>query len=172
MRIFRTTFAATLSLMLLCACSQGGGASKSSTVSAPEMRRTNSTRSATLPDGLLVALEVATDDESRAQGLMFRESLASGQGMLFLFPKEGTHAFWMKNTLIPLDMIWLDPAGQVLEVEANVPPCPREQNPCPSYGGRKLAASVLELAAGEAAKHQVTVGSTVRLDGISELRVR
>lgn len=170
MRNLPTIFAATLNVLLLSACSQSGGGSTAP--AATETRAAAGTRTATLPDGLVVTLEVATDDATRAQGLMYRESLASGRGMLFLFAQEGTHSFWMKNTIIPLDMIWLDPAGAVLEVVADVPPCPKGVDPCPSYGGRKIAAFVLELAAGEAAKHKVTVGSKIELNGIRELKVR
>jgi uncharacterized membrane protein (UPF0127 family) len=81
--------------------------------------------------------------------------------MLFPFPDGGVHGFWMKNTMIPLDIIWMDPAGKVLFVSANTPPC--KADPCPNYGPDAPAASVLEIAGGLAAKEKIAVGSTLCL---------
>lgn len=174
MSILRPIFAVTLSALILVSCTPNAGSSSTGSTGAtgattgvaePAVRRM-----ATLPDGFQVQLEVATDDATRAQGLMFRESLPAGRGMLFLFRESTTHPFWMKNTLIPLDMIWMDAEGRVVEIEKNVPPCQVEN--CPSFGGKYPSSYVLELAAGEAEKHNVTVGSTIRLEGISDLRIR
>jgi uncharacterized protein len=101
---------------------------------------------------------------------MFRESLAAGKGMLFLFPRRGVYPFWMKNTLIPLDMIWLEADGRVVDVKAAVPPCPGD--PCPSYSPSGQASYVLELASGEAGAHGVTPGSVIVLRGIEGVTAR
>ena len=84
--------------------------------------------------------------------------------MLFPFADQGVHKFWMKNTMIPLDIIWMDGAGRVLFVSAETPPC--KADPCPNYGPDVPAASVLEIAGGMAAKEKVTVGSTIRLEEV------
>ena len=54
---------------------------------------------------------------------MFRESLNENSGMLFIFPKEDFHNFWMKNTLIPLDIIWINSAKEIVFIENNAQPC-------------------------------------------------
>ncbi len=110
-----------------------------------------------MPSRAIYRLELAKTREEQAQGLMFRESLPPRRGMLFLFPEPGVHKFWMKNTMIPLDMIWLDEKGKVLFVSADTPPC--KVDPCPSYGPEAAATSVLEIASGMAKKEGVTVGS-------------
>ncbi len=114
-----------------------------------------------LPSGAVYRIEVARTPEQQAQGLMFRESLPAHSGMLFLFPEGGLHKFWMKNTMIPLDMIWMDPQGKVLLVSANTPPC--KADPCPLYGPDVPASSVLEIAGGMAKKEKVDVGSSIRV---------
>jgi len=101
-----------------------------------------------LPGGKEITAELAVTPVERARGLMFREKLEADQGMLFVFEEEDLYSFWMKNTLIPLDIIWLDSHQQIVHIEKNVPPCPRE--PCPSYTPRQPALYVLELKAGEA----------------------
>lgn len=68
------------------------------------------------------AVEVADDTEERARGLMFRESLAASSGMLFVYPRPQRARFWMKNTLIPLDMIFADEAGRVTRIHSNAQP--------------------------------------------------
>jgi uncharacterized membrane protein (UPF0127 family) len=105
-------------------------------------------------------VEVARTPEQQAQGLMFRESLPANSGMLFLFPEGGVHKFWMKNTMIPLDLIWMDSQGKVLFVSADTPPC--RADPCPLYGPDAPASSVLEIAGGMAKKERITVGAIIR----------
>ncbi len=122
------------------------------------------------PAGENIHVEVAIDPETRAQGLMFRESLPRGRGMLFLFPRSDIYSFWMKNTLIPLDMIWIDAEGTVVGVEANVPPC--QADPCPSYGPDAEAQYVLELGAGEAARYGIGKGTHLDLRNLERFVVR
>jgi uncharacterized membrane protein (UPF0127 family) len=120
-----------------------------------------------LPDGYAVQVEVAADDPMREQGLMYRDHLAEDRGMIFMFPRNSEYSFWMKNTLIPLDMIWIDEAKRVVHVSAVVPPC--QADPCPSYPPGVQARYVLELAKGVAAKHGVINGSTLRFEGLDNV---
>ncbi len=117
-----------------------------------------------LPSGSAYRLELARTPEEQAQGLMFRESLPEKAGMLFLFGDKGVHRFWMKNTMIPLDMVWMDAEGRVLFVSADTPPC--KADPCPSYGTETPAASVLEIAGGMAAKEKIVVGSVLHFEDV------
>ena len=84
--------------------------------------------------------------------------------MIFLFGDAAPHHGWMKNTMIPLDIVWLDGSGRVLFVSANTPPC--RADPCPNYGPEVPATNVLEIAGGMSAKEKVTVGSTIRGSGL------
>lgn len=133
------------------------------------MLRSDFRAAAVFPDGFRIDLEIAANRETRQQGLMYRESLPPGRGMLFLFPEAGEHSFWMKNTLIPLDMIWLDGEGRIVGIRRDVPPCPAD--PCPSYGPGGVSTRVLEIAAGEAARHGLEPGSTIRFEGLASVRV-
>jgi Uncharacterized conserved protein len=123
-----------------------------------------------LPDKSAIAIEVASDDATREQGLMYRDHLAGDRGMVFLFPQAGEYPFWMKNTLIPLDMIWMDGEHRIVHVAHDVPPC--KADPCTSYPPHALASSVLELAAGVAAKHHLTDGNVLRFEGLDNVIVR
>lgn len=73
---------------------------------------------------------------------MFRESLPKNQGMLFVFEKSDFWSFWMKNTLIPLDIIWLDEEDTVVDI-TSLPPC--KTSPCPSYTPKAKATHAIEL---------------------------
>ena len=126
----------------------------------PQPRPRTALPEATLPDGTVLTLELALTDEERARGMMFRPSLPSDRGMLFVFPDTRRRSFWMKDTLIPLDIVYLDPAGHVVSVSADAAPCYEE--PCPNYLSSGPAAAVLELNAGAAASHGVVEG--VRLE--------
>ena len=117
-----------------------------------------------LPDGTEVAVEIAATDPARMRGLMFRQSLAEGEGMIFVFPKAGFYPFWMKNTLIPLDMLWLDPEGRVVSIAPSVPPC--KGDPCPEYPPSAEALYVLEVTSGFAGRHSLKVGDLLVLQGV------
>lgn len=117
-----------------------------------------------MPSGAVYRLELAKTPEEQAQGLMFRESLPDRAGMLFLFPDASVHKFWMKNTMIPLDMIWMDAGGKVLFVSANTPPC--KADPCANYGPDAPASSVLEIAGGMAAKEKIETGAVLKFEGV------
>jgi uncharacterized membrane protein (UPF0127 family) len=124
----------------------------------------------TFPDGHLVHLEMANDNELRAQGLMYRDHLPPDRGMLFLFPEDGEYGFWMKNTRIPLDMIWLDSGHRIAHVKFNVPPC--KADPCPSYPPNARARYVLEVAGGVAKQHGLKAGDVLRFEGIDGYEAR
>src|SRR5690606_12173623 len=68
-------------------------------------------------------VELAVDDASRARGLMFRDSLAEGHGMLFIHEREAPQAYWMKNTRIPLDILYFDASLRLVSQQRDVPPC-------------------------------------------------
>ena len=121
-------------------------------------------------DGFRVKVEVAADDENRAQGLMYRDHLAEDRGMIFVFPQMGEYAFWMKNTIIPLDMIWIDESRKVVHVAHDVPPC--QADPCPSYPPGANAKYVLEVGAGVAAKHHVADGDVLTFERLDNVTAR
>jgi len=104
-------------------------------------------------------LEVVEKVEDRARGLMGRAEVPRGTGMLFRFERPGRHSFWMYGCLVPLDIIWIDEHGVVVHVGADLPPCKAE--PCPSYAPDAPANSVIELAAGEAARLGIKPGALV-----------
>ena len=76
--------------------------------------------SVVFPDGTRVRVEVADTEATRQRGLMFRDTLAPNEGMLFVFDASGFYPFWMKNTLIPLDILWLEADGRVVSIAASV----------------------------------------------------
>ena len=100
-------------------------------------------RSSLVINGVEYSIEIAKTSKQRSQGLMFRESLDIRRGMLFVYPRSGNHRIWMKNTLIPLSVIWLDDNETVIEVKI-LPPC--KLDPCPSYGVSKPAKYIIELS--------------------------
>ena len=123
-----------------------------------------------LPNDFAYTVEIASDPELRAQGLMYRDQLRPATGMLFFFPDDGEYGFWMKNCMIPLDMIWIDSARKVVHIKTDVPPCKIEQ--CPNYEPGVASRYVLELAAGEVAKRGLKVGDVLRFEGMDHVVVR
>jgi uncharacterized membrane protein (UPF0127 family) len=84
--------------------------------------------------------------------------------MMFLHKPPGKYAYWMYQVKIPLDIIWMDDQGNIVEISPNTPPCPYSTaSQCPVYGGSKTAQVVLELAAGMAAKYGLATGMRVSL---------
>ena len=119
------------------------------------------TRQVTLPNGKVIKAELAVTQEMMARGLMFRTSMPNDRGMLFFHETEGRWQYWMLNTKIPLDIIWMDNNHRVVEISANTPPCHTEAIKCPNYGGNADSRYVLELNAGEAKRNDIRVGETI-----------
>ena len=101
-------------------------------------------------------VEIAATPAEQARGLMFRKSLAPDRGMLFIYKRPQPVAYWMKNTLIPLDIIYIQPGGRILSIVRNARP--HDETPLPS-GGPVLG--VLEIAGGRAAQLGVLPGDRV-----------
>jgi hypothetical protein len=110
----------------------------------------------TFPDKSVVSVEIADTPALRQRGLMFREHLAPAEGMVFVFEAVGFYPFWMKNTLIPLDMIWVGPDKKIVSVSHSVPPC--KADPCPNFSPTGDALYVVEVVGGFAKKHQLKPG--------------
>ncbi|MFN3846565.1 MAG: DUF192 domain-containing protein [Paracoccaceae bacterium] len=108
------------------------------------------------------AVDVADDDAERSRGLMFRETLPRSAGMLFVYENPRRATFWMKNTLIPLDMIFADAAGRVTKVHANAQP--QDLTTIDGGEGVKL---VLEINGGLAARLGIAPGAELRHPSIA-----
>ena len=107
-------------------------------------------------------VELAVTSEERARGLMFREHLDPDKGMLFIYQDEGVHYFWMKNTLIPLDMVWINGNREVISVSKDVQPCQTSQ--CPSIGPGQKVQYVLELNGGTSDEIGLAIGDKITFD--------
>jgi uncharacterized membrane protein (UPF0127 family) len=119
------------------------------------------------PDGARLQLEVAVTDQQKRAGLMNREKLAPDAGMVFVFDRDGMPRFWMKSTLIPLDVIWVSASGEVVEVRAELQPC--TVDPCTQYAPQKPARAALLVNAGFSAAHGVKAGAMLRFEGVPGL---
>lgn len=109
-------------------------------------------------------VEIADTAEKQALGLMFRDSMPDDEGMIFIFPNEAPRSFWMKNTRIPLDIMYFDKDLKMVSISADTPPC--RVSRCPSYPSTGPAMYVLELNAGKASELGVGPGDvlTIRLE--------
>lgn len=114
----------------------------------------------------VVEVEVAHTNPQRTRGLMWRKALEPGQGMLFLFPRQQWLSFWMRNTLIPLDMVFIDADLKVVGVVTAEPLTLESRSP----GGESQF--VLEVPKGWAAAQGIGPGATVKLEGVAELPVQ
>jgi len=109
-----------------------------------------------------VGVEIARTPAQQRRGLMFRKSLPLDEGMLFVFQENADHSFWMKNTLIPLDMIFIDQSGYIVGIVANAVPT--------TTTARRVAQAsryVLEVNGGFAAAHNVHPHDQVHFDGLN-----
>lgn len=102
-------------------------------------------------------VEIADDPEEQSQGLMHRQSMASSAGMLFIYPSPRSASFWMRNTLISLDMVFLDARGVVQHIHHNAIPL----DETPIFGGDSILA-VLEINGGLARRMGIVPGSQMR----------
>lgn len=106
---------------------------------------------------LKIKVEVAETDAQRQMGLMYREHMGADEGMIFLFPTERYNSFWMRNTVLSLDMLFIDADWTIVGILHDVPPLNDEQRRV-----SKMSQYVLEVNAGVAAAHQLSVGAKVR----------
>jgi uncharacterized membrane protein (UPF0127 family) len=102
-------------------------------------------------------VDVADDNAERAQGLMFVENMPTLTGMLFVYDRPQSVSFWMRNTLIPLDMLFVAPDGEILKIHENA--IPGDLTPIPGGDGVQM---VLEINGGLAARLGVMVGDTLQ----------
>lgn len=112
--------------------------------------------------GQRFVVELADTDASRERGLMFRDALPEDQGMLFVFDQTQPLAFWMRNTRIPLDILYFDDDLKLVSMAEGVPPCTTQQ--CPSYPSDAPARFTLELNAGLARQLGARRGDALVLD--------
>ena len=101
-------------------------------------------------------VELAITPEERKTGLMRRKKLASNQGMLFIYPEPQIISFWMKQTLIPLDILFFDSHGQLLETFEDIPPC--KTSNCKRYTNQNPSQFVLEVPAGTTRQLKIMIG--------------
>lgn len=106
--------------------------------------------------------ELALTPEQKRTGLMFRENLDKHRGMLFVYEKEREHSFWMKNVLIPLDIIWLSEDKKVVYIAENYQPC--LGLPCPAIKPDKAAKYVFEINGGLASEMGLSVGDELEFE--------
>lgn len=102
-------------------------------------------------------VEVARTPHQQSQGLMFRDTLDVGRGMLFVGQEQSGKGIWMKNTKIALDVLFFDQGGTLVHINENTPPCTAD--PCPAYFSPVPATHILELAAGQVAAHGISKGT-------------
>ena len=126
----------------------------------PEARRESRRAEVRLPKGRVFHAEIADTPELWARGYMYRREVGVNDAMVFVFPAPSFHPFWMKNTLVPLDIIWMDEKGTIVHIET-VPPC--KADPCPSYGPLRMVSSVLELRAGTVAAEGLRTGDRLSI---------
>lgn len=113
--------------------------------------------------GAHFSTELATTEAAREHGLMARRQLPAGHAMLFVFTDEAPRGFWMKNTLVALDILYFDAERRLVSIQRDVPPC--KADPCPIYPSAAPARYVLEVAAGTARRIGATAGDRLTIHG-------
>lgn len=115
------------------------------------------------PSGITIQAEIADTPRKRAQGLMYRDHLKKDHGMLFFFSEPQAWTFWMKNTKIALDLIWLDDKKRVTHIERNVPICTKSDDSCPQYRPNNAdAVYVLEITGGTVDGYKIEKGTKLQ----------
>jgi len=111
-----------------------------------------------------ISVEYAETPEKQANGLMNRKSLDKNSGMLFIFPDEKVQSFWMKNTLIPLDIMFISTSGHINEITTMEPCLPDTEN-CPAYTSKNLVRFAVEVNAGFTVKNRIVEGDILEISG-------
>ncbi len=117
-------------------------------------------------NGRCIKAEVADSAQERETGLMNRETLPQDRGMVFVFDEASSHPFWMKNTKIALDLIWVAGDGRVSGIYQNATPCTSE--PCPTYGENFISRFVVETNAGFVAENEIRPNQKVSIAGFAD----
>lgn len=115
-----------------------------------------------------VKVEIADTEAKRAKGLMFRTHMPENNGMLFIFQTSASHAFWMANTKIPLDIIWINEDLKIVDISKNTPPCTETGtliSLCKAYAPKDKAKYVLEVNGGYTDKNKIGIGDEVIFSG-------
>jgi uncharacterized membrane protein (UPF0127 family) len=113
-------------------------------------------------EGSCIDVELATTLKEMTIGLMNRTSLPENMGMLFIFDEESIYKLWMKNTFIPLDMIWLDENGKIIYIERNAQPC--YLSTCPTFGPESRSKYALEVNGGYTERHKIKLGDKAKIN--------
>ena len=144
--------------VLLSACSGGG--------TAKQVGPQNIALAGPEKQSVTLTVEVADEPSEYAKGLMGREALAMGEGMLFIYPVADVLTCWMKDTLIPLDIIFFNTVGEVVSMSSMVP-CEEtlEDEECPRYSSTVPAMYALEVPAGFIDTYGVNLGWKLGLKG-------
>ena len=119
--------------------------------------------------GKRYTVELADTPELRERGLMFRRDMPADAGMLFIHDNEEPLAYWMKNTYIPLDILYFDSKLRLVSAQLGVPPC-GDQPRCPTFASAGPAQYVLELNAGQATALDLKPGEPLRLMGVKPVQ--
>ena len=152
---------------LLCACPASGAGTEAQAPPAPsaEPAPPAAPRVVLLPAGadpIAVRVEIASTEDERRRGLMFRQHLEPDAGMLFLFERPDRLSFWMRNTYVALDLIFIEPSLRVLGVVENA--TPMTDTPRFVAGQSQF---VLEVNAGFSRRNGINPGTAVRFEGLS-----
>lgn len=143
-------FSVLLLIVFLCACA-------SEKTKVEDLH----TRDVMLPNGQAIRVESMFDATDMLRGMQFRTSLAPDRGMLFIHRGPSYYTYWMFQTVIPLDIIWMDSSKRIVEIVADAQPCKTEASKCPHYGGHEMAQYVLEIGGGMAKKYGLRIGDTI-----------
>lgn len=108
----------------------------------------------------IINIQLADSPEKWSRGLMFISELPENEGMLFIFPDEVHRNFWMRNTLIPLDILFISSDKTIIDI-ATLQPC--EQDLCQSYRSKEPATFVLEVNAGYTEKNNIEIGDKIEI---------
>lgn len=177
MRVALVLIFLVTAMLAACGGEETGGTEgdPASTVSRQESSRGPTTSEAELRTVIInasggeeveVRVEIADDSAEQAQGLMNRTALGEDRGMLFVFGNESTRAFWMKNTLIPLSIAYIDSEGRIVDIQ-KMEPAGRDQTgsdaELPRYVSAEPAKYALEVNQGFFEEHGVEVGDTAEL---------
>jgi uncharacterized membrane protein (UPF0127 family) len=153
---------ALASLLVATACARPAASPGASPASAATATTAAAGPRVVLPSGTTIAVEIAVTDQEKAQGLMFRESMPRGAGMVFPFEGLEIRPFWMKNCHFPLDLIYATKDGTIVDVLKNVPPCAPDPAPCENVTPKAKSDTVLEVNAGVADVNGAVPGSKLR----------